>query len=576
MKKVTVLQISLITAIIASLAYGVASPPNKQQKKADIIPLRKPHFIVNDDGQGIKIMSLPHTEVKAKAPIEYLKGTIADCLSLCVGNGVASYDSKVLQTIYELYDKRKARELDLIDDAPVAGKTDLAYNLYRRGIDYLPILIRRTHELDKVFYGSFRMNDSHHKSDPNGYFADDFFKNNPQYRLWGETDALSYYDAAMDYAFPEVRRRKRESICEFAAKYDVDGIELDFSRNPYLFQPDEAWANREILTEFIRKIRKKLDKIGAERGRPVGLMIRTVFGQDRLAHGGMDLQRWISEGLMDFLVMTNLSNDCNLDVQPWLGLCQKKGIAFYAAAEGGPWIDKRNFHDIFPNPDSPPHNWVFRQTPEDKILRARAVAQNMLAQGVDGIYLFNQVPRPIANEYFDPLGPRPEQPMSEWGSLETLRGLDKQYIFWKGLPIYVEALRPPRYHQTIQFTTRGSDIGKSDSQVVLRFRQMAKPFPHVAKYEQSPIVEPGYVTYTLNGKPIPEERIERKRQKPGRINSGFKLSEHELIVVNLPGTAIRSGQNSLSFEIPKPKEPQERDPYVYIYQLEVDVRFDGI
>ncbi len=570
-KKVTVLQISFIVAIIACLAYSAVSLPDKQKKGVTMLPLRKPHFIFNDDGDGLKTVPLPHTEAKVPAPVEYLKGTPVDCLCLCLAEEVASYDSKVLQPIYDLYDKRDQSFVEF-----GAKKTNLAHTLYRQGIDYLPILIRRTHELDKVFYASFRMNDTHHKSHPDSPLACDFFKNNPQYRLWGETDAQSYYNAGMDFAVPEVRRRKLEAICEVAAKYDVDGIEMDFSRNPYLFQPNEAWSNRDILTGFIRDVRKSLDRIGAKRGRRIGLMIRTVFGEDRLAHGGMDVRQWIGDNLMDILVMTDLANNCNINVQPWLELCQKRGIGFYAAVEGNAGIDRRNFYDFVENPDAPPHNWGVSQSPEQITLRSRAVAQNFLAQGVDGVYMFNHTPRPIPDEYFDPAGQRPKLPLSEWGSLETLRGLDKQYLFWAGLPIYAEALRPPRFHQTIQFATRGPDIGNSDSQVVLRFRQIAKRFPHVAWYQQNPFVKPGYIKYKLNGKPIPEEQIERKRQEAGRIMSGFKLGEHEIIMIRLPGTALNPGKNSLSFEIPVPNEPKERDPYVHIYELEVDVSFDGV
>ncbi|MBI4025396.1 MAG: hypothetical protein HY360_10485 [Verrucomicrobia bacterium] len=527
------------------------------------MPLRgKPHYIFNDDGDGLKLAPHPHTRERATAPIEYLKDTPVDCFCWCLVDGVASYDSKVLQTIYDLYDRDKQCSL---------SQSDLSRTLYRQGIDYLPILIRRTRALGKAFYASFRMNDTHHKSHPNGVLASDFWKNNPQYRLWGETDALSYYNAGLDYAFPEVRRREFAAIREVAARYDVDGVELDFSRVPYLFQPGEAWANRGILTRFIRAVRRGLDRIGAERRRRIGLMIRTVFGEDRLAHGGMDVPRWIRDGLMDILVMTDLANDCNREVQPWLVLCRKRGIAFYAAIENGPWIDRRNFHDFVENPDAPPHNWVVRQSSEQLVLRSRAVAQNMLAQGVDGIYLFNHTPRPIPVEYFNPAGQRPKLPLCEWGSLETLCRRDKQYLFWAGLPIYVEALRPSQYHQTIPFATRGPDIGARASRVVLRFRQVARRFPHVARYRQPSIVKPGFVTYALNGRPIPEERIERKRQGPGRIPSGFRLRNHELVEIHLPGTALRSGNNTLAFEIPK--YPHERDPYVFIYEFEVDVRF---
>ncbi|MBI3921643.1 MAG: hypothetical protein HY318_09520 [Armatimonadetes bacterium] len=107
---------------------------------------------------------------------------------------------------------------------------------------------------------------------------------------------------------------------------------------------------------------------------------------------------------------------------------------------------------------------------------------------------------------------------------------------------------------------------------MLCFRQMAVPFPHAAeKYRQPSIVPPGLLKYTLNSVDIEESAITRSKQPAGRIPSGFKLKTHELIEVRLPGTALRNGTNALAFSMPKP--PTDRDPYVYIFELDVDVKF---
>jgi len=41
----------------------------------------------------------------------------------------------------------------------------------------------------------------------------------------------------------------------------------------------------------------------------------------------------------------------------------------------------------------------------------------------------------------------------------------------------------------------------------------------------------------------------------------------------VPGCELRNGENTLAFEMPK--FPQERDPYVYIYNLDVELAFSG-
>jgi len=508
--------------------------------------------ILNDDGDGLKQVPPPHDASQVAGPIASLKGTPVDCFCWCLAEEVASYKSEVLETIYDLYDNREVVPSPGFDGA----RSDLAYTLYRQGIDYLPLLIDHAHQADMAFYASFRMNDTHHKSDPNGYLAPEFWKAHPEYRIWGETDAKSYYNAGMDYSFEEVRQRKLAAIEEVACNYAVDGIELDMSRTPYFFQPDEAWEKRSILTDFLVQLRARLKALG----RDIPIMVRTVFGEDRLRHGGMDLRTWISQGLFDILVLTDLATTFRIDFEPWLSLCRERGIPFYPALEGNAYIDRRNFYDTFTTPDAPPHNWV---APVDTTVALRAAAQNFATQDISGLYLFNLPPRPIFSD-----------PPAYLTGLYDFLYRDKRYHFWQGLPIYVEALRPPQYHQTIQFPTCGDDIGSPDSRVTLRFRQMAVPFPHATrKYRQPSVVPPGLLKYTLNGVDIQEETITRSKQPAGRIASGFRLKTHEMVQIQLPGTALRNGINALAFSMPK--GPTDRDPYVYIFEFDVDVRFSN-
>jgi len=507
--------------------------------------------IVNDDGDGLKRVAPPHDVSQVAGPIAPLKGTPVDCFSWCVAEEVASYKSEVLETIYDLYDQGRAN--------PYPGwggaATDLAHTLYQQGIDYLPLLIDHAHEGGIAFYASFRMNDSHHKSDPEGLLAPEFWKAHPEYRLWGETGAKSYYNASMDYAFAEVRERKLDAIEEVARNYAVDGVELDMGRNPYFFQPDEAWEKRGILTQFLVDLRKRLDAVG----RRVPIMVRTLFAGDRLRNGGMDLGAWIEQGLVDILALTDLVNTFRVDLEPWLSLCRDRGIPLNPTLDGGPYIDRRNFHDIFTNPDAPPQKWG---PPVDLTLMLRAAAQNFLSQeGVSGLYLFNHPPRPI---FCDP-------PAYLTGLFDTLHR-DKRYHFWEGLPLWVEALRPAKYHQTITFAVCGEDIGDPSSQVVLSFRQQAVAFPHAPQsYEQSSIVPPGLLTYTLNGEEIDENAIARREEPAGRIPSGYMLKEHERIEIRLPGTVLRDGTNTMAFSMPK--QPTMQDPYVYIFEFDVEIRF---
>ena len=206
----------------------------------------------------------------------------------------------------------------------------------------------------------------------------------------------------------------------------------------------------------------------------------------------------------------------------------------------------------------------------------RAAAQNLLAQQPDGIYLFN-FPCWLAEGknimHTDPAAfRRVTSLLSELGSLDTLTGKDKRYTFYQDLPIYVEANRPRRFHQTIPFTIRGEDIRAAT--VTLRFRQIAEKNPHAdGNFRQNPIVKPGLLKYYLNDREIAESELKRAKTPAGRIPSQFLLKTHEIVELQVSGRELRDGENTLAFEMPK--FPAERDPYVYIYDLAADVAFGG-
>ncbi len=58
----------------------------------------------------------------------------------------------------------------------------------------------------------------------------------------------------------------KKIIFELCEKFDVDGVELDYFRHPAFFRIEEAYTNRYLMTDFIRRIRQRLDEVGAQRG----------------------------------------------------------------------------------------------------------------------------------------------------------------------------------------------------------------------------------------------------------------------------------------------------------------------
>lgn len=531
-----------------------------------------PRIIYNDDSCTLRKVPPPHTVESVSWAVNYLKGSQVDCLCWCVGEQMAySWPSKVMENYYDL----QARGAYLSPGWHVSE--NVMYSLHEQGIDYLPLLIERAHAQGLMFVASFRMNDTHIKSYPNSVLTPEFWKTHQQYRLWEVTDGKSYYNAALDYSYPEVRNRYRDAIFEVAESYDVDGVELDFCRNPYLFQPSEAWRKREILTRFVRDVGDRLEQIGAKRKRPFTLILRIPGVERTLTAGGIDARKWIKERLAPILVISELVNNYNQDIEPWRSLCREAGVLLYPSVEAGPAFNIAEFYTpLVQNPLAPRHDGSGGvKFPIDKDLgMQRAAAQNLLAQQPDGIYMFN-FPCRLA-EGANIMHTNPEvfrqttSVLREMGSLKTLARKDKHYTFYRDLPIYVEANRPRQFHQTIPFAIRGKDL--RDATVTLQFRWIAEKNPHAdGKFRQHSIVKPGLVKVYLNDREIAESEFKKTRAPAGRIPSGFVLKAHEIVELRVSGRELRDGENYLAFEMPK--FPHERDPYVYIYELAGDVSF---
>lgn len=524
---------------------------------------RKWRVIFNDDSDTLRRVPPPHTEEKIALAIDYLKDTQVDCLVWCIADQVAySYPSEKAESCF--------KKLESMDSAYWPRSKDLMFSLYQKGIDYLPILIEKCRRSDLGFVASFRMNDLHLKSDPQGLLASKFWQTHQHLRLWEIIDGKTYCNAALDYTSSEVRNLYRTMIAEVISRYDVDGIELDFCRSPYFFQPSEAWAKRGILTDFVASIRQLMKK----NGKGQLLIVRVPFGEARLKKAGIDLAAWLNKRLADVLVMSNLSNDYDLRIEPWRTLARKNRVLFYPSVEADPARYDRYSCELVSNPIAPAHNYVVPKTPEATVKRIRAMAQQFLSQNPDGIYLFNYpciLNERKNNRYKDRLTFRQlTEPLRQVGKIETLKGTAKQYTYWPELPISVETGRPPQYHQTIRFQLLDPDIRKAGTPVKLRFRQIACRNPHVGgKYRQNPILPAGVMQYSINGAPIEEELIVRQKQPGGRIPSGFTLKTHDLIEISLPAKRLVFGENCLAFEIPG--FPKARDPYVFIYELEVEV-----
>lgn len=208
-----------------------------------------------------------------------------------------------------------------------------------------------------------------------------------------------------------------------------------------------------------------------------------------------------------------------------------------------------------------------------KLEQMRGAAQNYLAQGASGVYLFNFrcLPNPyvkVSSADLRKLGTI----LKQVGQLDTFQKLAKQYLFWNEF-LQIETARPSRYRQTLRFFIRDPLLRAKRTYVTIQFREVTRKNPHYVgpframKGRPASWVPNGRLHYFFNEKQTPENRIRREAQPEKRIPCGFVLDRHRLVTIHLTGSHLKYGGNQ--FSVFMPGFPHESEPYVYIYEFTV-------
>ncbi len=204
-------------------------------------------------------------------------------------------------------------------------------------------------------------------------FHGSFWVKNPQLR---RKNCSGYFATCLDYANPEVRAFYMSLVAEVLERYDPDGIELDFMREPYVFSADKEREGAPILTGWMREVRQRVAEAAARRGHPVRLSVRVPSRPEVAVAMGLDAITWAKEGLIDVLVTTPrwATLEFDLPIAQWRQALGNAKVALL----GGLEVLYR------PVPGGP----ASTVSPELAI----GAATSVLSQGADAVYLFNYFP----------------------------------------------------------------------------------------------------------------------------------------------------------------------------------------
>ena len=284
-----------------------------------------------------------------------------------------------------------------------AGR-NIVPELIEQGTDPLACMSEfcRSNGLEIIW--SMRMNDTHdagHSPSRPHYYFSSFKREHPEC-LIGSLDSRPLLGAwnAVNYARQEVCNFAFRVFEEIASGYDIDGIELDFFRHLIFFRSvalggEASDEEREMMTGLVRRTRTMLDQVGRERGKPLLLTVRTPDSAGYCHAIGLNLERWLAEGLVDVLVA---GGDFRLNPRAVaVDLGHRHGVPV--------WCD----HDI---------NVRYQQAGafnRNSIETLRARASESWQSGADALYFFN---------WFNPR----HAMWRELGDPEGLRTLPKTYF----------------------------------------------------------------------------------------------------------------------------------------------------
>ena len=251
-----------------------------------------------------------------------LKGPVTHFF-ICVNGQRTSYDSKTWEPIWAGLCDIARPDTATAQDGTHDRWAVNAKKFFDVGIDPYELWAKRCREKGVSPWISMRMNDVHYLAKSNYFRNTTFCRTRRDLRRVPESEKGGV-DFALDFAQKEVRDYTFAQFCEIAGRWNADGIEMDWMRDPHCLRPGRERADAHYLTEFMRAARRETKRISAARGRPLKLSVRLPRSPAKALALGFDIDVWLRDGLVDLVVgSSSYLPDPDLPVADWMRFCRE-------------------------------------------------------------------------------------------------------------------------------------------------------------------------------------------------------------------------------------------------------------
>jgi len=360
-------------------------------------------LIYNDDGWS-SYMRYPapmSPEEIVRVTVGPVAGTGVKVYQFCaLGGHAVNYRSAFLPRVGDVMER--------VDTMHVWRMRETLRHLDSLGTDPLRIVSDACHERGIACQFSLRMNDAHHvyrKPDGSPYFPEllsPWLDAHPQALL---------PTGQLDYASAEARDYRIAQIKEVLDHYDVDGMDLDFTRFRPWFREGEEDAGRPLMTDLVRELRQ----IAGAKGKT--LSARLEYDPQVCIASGLDVEVWLAERLFDQVTLGTIGDHVPDAPADWfIERAHARGCKVYPGVEGQlHWVPGCGGGGT----GTRPGNGVEDGFGPPSLQYLRAVAAIQYMAGADGLSLFN---------FTCADGPFARAALTELADPAALAFADKQYV----------------------------------------------------------------------------------------------------------------------------------------------------
>ncbi len=289
-------------------------------------------------------------------------------------------------------------------------------SLIDRGLDPLRVLIDRAHQKEMDFFASLRLV---------GYSGID-----PAHKL-SNYPGGSGKSGGRGFAHPQVRDHQFAVLQELATDYPTEGVELDFAFSTAYFREQDVETYTPVMTEWVRKVSNTVRNRSGEPGQ-IGARVYPTQAINRKA--GLDVDTWLREGLLDYVVPMiygYMLVDSQMPIDWLIEAAHATQTSVYPMISPYSSSNQRRHHN---------REWA---TPA----MMRAAVSNYWDQGADGMYTW----------FLKwPLGDTERRILSELGDPDLVQEASKHYRVNRSL----EAAERVGYQTTLPLEIPVSEQGK--------------------------------------------------------------------------------------------------------------------